>query len=220
MSLPITWGSVYSNTLPFLEFLADNILHLHYLFEIAKIKPKKSLEVGCGTASHVIFLSSFFAKDYICCLDNDKRVLNVAKKNAHRYRAKTVTFVHGDAFNLKNIFRFKFFDVAFSQGLLEHFSKSEIRELIQEQLYVAHAVVISVPSDYYPGEGIMGARRISRREWEEILKVFINDAYTIRFKNQIDFSIRTRFLAAKRGIPFFFKPMHYLIIIKERGITA
>lgn len=213
----ITWDFVYSKSPSLLEFLADNILHLHYLFKILKFKPKKVLEVGCGTASHSIFLSFILPETEFYCLDNNIKVLNIAKENASKYKRKNIKFTYGDAFHLRNQFECKEFDVAISQGLLEHFSNDEIRKLINEQLFVARAVIINVPSEYYPGEEILGERRILKEEWKSILEPYYRDKNIhIEFKNLRDLGIRTRiFILKKRGLRYLFKPLHYLIIIKQ-----
>ena len=213
--LSCTWDAIYSKVPSTFEFLADNILHLHYLLEIIKLRPKKVLEVGCGTASHSIFLSFFLPKTEFYCLDNNKKVLEIARKNAQKYRRKNIKFILGDAFKLSSIFQKKEFKVAISQGLLEHFSNEEIQKLIDEQLQVAHVVIINVPSEYYPHEGILGERRISKEEWRDILKKY-SKKYKIEIKNLIDIGIRTRMLALKRSLRFSLKPMHYLIVIKGK----
>ncbi|WP_202318619.1 class I SAM-dependent methyltransferase [Archaeoglobus neptunius] len=212
------WEDVYSKPPSSFNFLADNILHLHYLLEVMKLRPKKVLEVGCGTASHSIFLSVFLRKTEFYCLDSNEKVLDVAKKNSQRYKRKNIKFIFGDAFHLSDIFKEKEFDIAISQGLLEHFSNEEIQKLINEQLSVAHVVIINVPSEYYPSEGVLGERRISKKEWwRNILREYMDKGYNVRIENLIDIGIRTRVLALKRGLKYFLKPMHYLIVIKDEA---
>jgi ubiquinone/menaquinone biosynthesis C-methylase UbiE len=95
------------------------------LFEIVKIRflkrifpqpPKKMLEVGCGTA----FVSLFFAKRgyQVSCLDINKKILEVARKNFRKERAKG-NFITGNAERLS--FKDNSFDIVTSFGLLEHF---------------------------------------------------------------------------------------------------
>lgn len=99
------------------------------LFEIIKVEflsklfPKKAkiLEVGCGTA----FVSLYFAKRgyEVTCLDINKSILEVAKKNFQKERAKG-EFVEGDAEKLP--FAKNTFDMVTSFGLLEHFEDPKI----------------------------------------------------------------------------------------------
>lgn len=211
-----TWDSIYTNLPSFLEFLADNILHLHYLLNILKLKPKKVLEVGCGTASHSIFLSFFLKKTKFFCLDNNRKVLKIAKENSQKYGRKNIRFIFGNVFHLSKIFKKLEFDVVMSQGLLEHFSNAEIRRLIDEQLNIARVVIINVPSEYYPTKGVLGERRISKEDWERILIKYKNEGYQVEFKNLKDLGIRTRLLSLKNSLNFF-KPMHYMIQIQSVG---
>ncbi len=52
--------------------------------------------------------------------------------------------------NLTNLkFDYKYFDVTFSNGVLEHFSDKEIVDIINQELRISKIVVASVPSDYF-----------------------------------------------------------------------
>ena len=106
------------------------------LFEIVKVEflkelfPKKAkmLEVGCGSA----FVSLYFTKRgfQVSCLDINKFILEVAKKNFKKERVKG-EFVVGDAEKLP--FKSQEFDIVTSFGLLEHFEnpKNAISEMVR-----------------------------------------------------------------------------------------
>jgi hypothetical protein len=61
------------------------------------------------------------------------------------------------------------FDVAFSQGTLEHFDNATIRAVLVRQLGVARHVVFSVPSIHWPTRDFVNERKMSLAEWKEIL---------------------------------------------------
>lgn len=98
---------------------------------LVKIFPKKEfkmLEVGCGTA----FVSLYFAKrrGKVYCLDSNKKILKVAKRN-FKSEGANGKFVLGDTQKLP--FRNNTFDVVTSFGLLEHFKdpSQPIKEMVR-----------------------------------------------------------------------------------------
>jgi SAM-dependent methyltransferase len=134
---------------------------------------KRVLEVGTGTGLMSGMLSRYC--DAVVSLDNDDGVIESARHSTGNIASK-VTFVGGDAFAMP--FADKSFDAAFSQGLFEHFSDEDMLGLAREQLRVAHAAVISVPSFFYPhigklGPGLVGNERLKRLDfWRELFSEF------------------------------------------------
>jgi len=61
------------------------------------------------------------------------------------------------------------FDVAFSQGTLEHLDNGTIRQVLAAQLAVAPHVVFSVPSVHWPSRDFVNERKMSLEEWKTIL---------------------------------------------------
>ncbi len=101
---------------------------ISFLQEIFPKGNKKMLEVGCGSA----FVSLFFAKQgyAVTCLDINKNILDVARKNFKKEGVKG-TFVVRSAEHLP--FEDKEFDVVSSFGLMEHFEDPSIafREMVR-----------------------------------------------------------------------------------------
>lgn len=115
----IGWGDVYRERITNIEFIRNVIAHFLFLIDIYKCSPESIIEVGCGTASHSIFLSYIFRNSKFVCVDKNERVVQQAKNNIRKYN-RDIKCYCADAFNLGDEFRD--FDVAFCQGVLEHFS--------------------------------------------------------------------------------------------------
>jgi predicted SAM-dependent methyltransferase len=75
-----------------------------------------------------------------------------------------VSFV-GGVFHLP--FRPRSFDVVFSQGLLEHFSNDEARQILREVSACSKAIIISVPSLNYPQHDLGDERLLVPEECGE-----------------------------------------------------
>lgn len=123
----------------------------------------KVLDVGTGSGAQAALLSRF--RDVVA-IDADERILEFARLNAGRY-GKRVQIQKADAFALP--FEDGAFDVAVSQGLMEHFSDERIGQMIREQMRVARAVLFSVPSDRYPRQDVGDERLMAPARWQEIL---------------------------------------------------
>jgi|SRR3989344_21724 len=159
-----SWGDFYKEEKDF-EFLVDNAkCHIPMFKSIFKENPKKLLEVGTGTGSMSVFLS--YLGFEVTSLDNDKKVLEKARKHSDNFNGK-VKFVFGDGFKMP--FKNSSYDVSFHQGLLEHFSDEEIYKLLDEQLRVSEAVVLSVPNNRYPTKDFGNERLLSKEEWDKML---------------------------------------------------
>ena len=110
-------------------------------------------------------------------IDNDERNIALAGKNNSVLRGNA-KFTKADAFHLP--YPDKSFDVAFSQGLLEHFDCQDIIKLIDEQLRVAKAVAFSVPNKFYNHKDFGDERLFTKKEWESILSkydILVSDDY-------------------------------------------
>jgi len=214
------WDEVYNKPLSFARFLEDNLLHIHYLFCVFLCKPRRVLEVGCGSAAHSIFLSKILRNAIFMCVDSNEKVLHVAKINAQKFGAGKVYFKKVNAFQLSEEFYSNEFDVAFSQGLLEHFSNEEIFKLLKEQLNVAKNVIFSIPLENYPFKDLGDERLLAIEEWYFILEKFRRRFYQsvkIKIFKQFDLGIKTRFKGLFiKGIKASMSPM-YAIVKVERS---
>jgi hypothetical protein len=62
------------------------------------------------------------------------------------------------------------FDVAFSQGTLEHFHPDAVAEALHRQLDVARYVVLSVPSVDWPSREFGNERKLGIEEWTSLIE--------------------------------------------------
>lgn len=184
-----SWGEFYKNQVSF-NFLVQNAsCHLPMFDSILKEKPKKILEVGTGSGAMSVFLSYLGFK--VTSLDNDKKVLSNAKDLAKDFNGK-VNFVYGDGFKMD--FQDNSFDLAFHQGLLEHFSDEEIYSLLDEQLRVSKAVVLSVPNHRYPTKDFGNERLLSKEQWDKMLSSKYNLVESVEYNPHTKIILGGRFI--------------------------
>lgn len=193
-----SWGDFYSSVSDEKGFEHNISIHRPFLDRIAWDCPEKLLEVGSGSGTMAAFLS--FRAESVVSVDNDESVLRVAEENNRKFGGK-VAFRKEDAFNLS--FEDDSFDVAFSQGFLEHFSDKEIKCLITEQLRVAKKIVFSVPTIYYRTRDFGNERLLSMRKWRKILKDFTveDDRYYLYSRRKKNFLINL--------------PMMYMVVVSR-----
>lgn len=163
--MTMTWRNYYSRPLKVSEFIVGRTLvHLEFLYTIILRRPKRIVEVGCGTAAHSILLSYFIP--FVLSLDIDKNIVKNAMTNVKRFKGKVQLFL-ADARFLP--FKDRSFDVSFSQGFLEHFSE-EVCRIVKEQSRISACIVYSLPSNHYPRKDFGDERLLSPKSWHKILK--------------------------------------------------
>ena len=107
------------------------------------IKPKgRILEVGCGPARTAISIA--YKKFEITAVDNDKKMLEMAKENS-KIAEVNINFKLMNMFDVNKKFEKDFFDCVAHQGVLEHFKKRKIIRAIKKQLYISPFIIFSVP---------------------------------------------------------------------------
>lgn len=164
-----SWEEVYQRPADEYEIRACGSFHRPLVEVIgegmaAGKKGKKLLEVGPGSGAFTVFFGEQFP---IVSVDIDPHVVAQTKALVRERKLKNVVVEEADGFELP--FVDGEFAVAFSQGLLEHFSDEEILALIAEQRRVADLVVFSVPSDTWVNPPLRDdERQMSVEEWERI----------------------------------------------------
>ena len=83
-----------------------------------------------------------------------------------------------------------FFDLIFSNGVLEHFSDNEIVKILKDCLSRSRIVIFSVPTDYFSdGQKIYGDERfLSVKYWESIIEISnakCLESFGFNFKNKL-----------------------------------
>ena len=159
-----SWEAFNGAELTWYRHMRNVLHHIPMLRTIWQLRPKRVLEVGTGTGSHSIFLSYFLPQ--VLSIDLSRPLIERCLQHNRRLRGRA-HFSAMDGFRLA--FPDGAFDVAFSQGLLEHFEGEEIARLLDEQTRVAQYVVFSVPNRSYGVRDFGDERLLSREEWEDLL---------------------------------------------------
>jgi 2-polyprenyl-3-methyl-5-hydroxy-6-metoxy-1,4-benzoquinol methylase len=167
------WSTLYSKDVSDKD-LVDNIeYHTHFINLIrncaklsAKTKIPKLIEIGLGNGTMSIFFSRNELYE-VYGIDNDIGVLRYCINNNKKLGGYAKFFLM-DAFDL-SLLKKKEFDVAFSQGTLEHFDNESIIALLLKQLEIAHYVIFSVPSFNWATREIGNERKMTLEEWRTLL---------------------------------------------------
>lgn len=141
---------------------------------VKKYSDKNIIECGSGTSVVSIYLATLGYK--VTAIDIEDDVIKLAKTLAKDYY-KTIDNPNPQIhFEKKTIFDLGYekdsFDVAFSNGVLEHFSDDEIIQIIQQQLYVAKTVIVGIPTKYFDSsEAKYGNERVLELSyWRYLIK--------------------------------------------------
>lgn len=173
------WASYYADKVTVDLYIRNLYGHKDLICAIVESGAKRILEVGAGTGTLSIFLSTLGLE--VTTLDNSPEILHKAKAVKEELGGKN-TLIEGDAFKLP--FDNGSFDLVFHQGLLEHFSISEIHQLLSEQLRVAPIVVFGVPNQNYARKDFGDERLLSKNAWEKILQpyqILTSQNYALKF---------------------------------------
>ncbi|MFH1063658.1 MAG: class I SAM-dependent methyltransferase [Candidatus Woesearchaeota archaeon] len=105
------------------------------------------LDVGCGLGCEAVPLSALGYN--VTGIDNDPKVVDAVQENARNF-GKKINIIYGDIFNIDTRFGRDDFDACISGGVLEHFPKEMIREVVDKQLSVAPIMIASMPFAKHP----------------------------------------------------------------------
>jgi SAM-dependent methyltransferase len=184
VDLSTPWSGNYTKPVSE-DYVQENWRHHEVMFELiadlarraAPERTPRVLEVGMGLGTMSIALSR---RNYeVVAIDSDP--VQVARaRNFSRTLGGFARYLCMEIADLK-LFAADTFDVAFSQGTLEHFDPSGLREAICQQLRVAPFVVLSVPSVDWPDREIGGERRLTTDEWRVTLESLGHDIIALRY---------------------------------------
>jgi len=161
------WNKYYQAPLTLEGMLGNLYGQKEFLFEINNSGAKKLLEVGTGSGAMSIFLS-WLGLD-VTGVDIDPKVVDKATTENQQFNGHA-HFAVADTFRLP--YPDQSFDLIFHQGLFEHFSDTEIHQMLTEQLRVAKRVIFSVPNAWYPTKDFGNERLMTKTQWEHILSPF------------------------------------------------
>ena len=152
--------------------ISNLLLHWFYLTNILFSRPKKMLEVGCGSADHSLFLKKLIPSLNVSLLDIDRRIINRLKKKLTK---KIDKFYFCDLLkrvDLNKKFGQRQYDLIYSQGLMEHFNDQEFIKIIKNLLPYTNKMLHSLPSENYPTRDFGNEILRSREELEKLRLVF------------------------------------------------
>lgn len=130
---------------------------------------KNIIETGCGTGILSTYLSTLGYNS--TAIDIDDKILNLAEKISKKYSEK-----YRPMFIKKSIFELNYgnneFDVAFSNGVLEHFDDKKIILTLEEQMNISNVVIFGIPTRYFnKDEAMYGDERyLSYSYWRNLIK--------------------------------------------------
>lgn len=175
----INWYKHYTQTKK-LEYNKDSVKRYlktdePYLNLLKKhLKPKsKILECGCGPSKTAISMTKKGFK--ITAIDKDKKMLKMGQNNSKIAKGR-IKFRLIDFFEMSKKFNKNQFDCATHQGVLEHFTKKEIKKILKEQLKIVPKIIFSVPlkskysQKYYKDKIYRNLWK--EKTWLKILKEF------------------------------------------------
>ena len=173
------WAEIYQKDVDKkggnLPYVLNKIKKKKKLINIVKKYAKKNIiECGSGTSVVSIYLATQGYK--VTAVDLEDNVIKLAKNLAHDYYSTLDNCKPKIKFKKKTIFNLEYpkekFDVAFSNGVLEHFNDEEIIEIIKQQLYVAKTTIVGIPTKYFESkEAKYGNERVLELSyWRNLIK--------------------------------------------------
>ena len=181
---------------------------------IKKYADKSVIECGSGTSVVCIYLASLEYETTAVDIEDD--VIRLSKQLAKAYYNTLEDCNPKLNFEKKSIFKLGYprdsFDVAFSNGVLEHFTDDEIIEIIKQQLFTAKITIVGIPTKYFSSkEAKYGNERVLELSyWRRLIK---KSGGTIIEEVGMD-----REPLSKRLVNFkkYFKPKPYhLFVVKK-----
>lgn len=116
-------------------------------------KDKRILEVGSGTGRFCLLLAQHYPDSQIIGIDISNSAIKIANKSKQEVGVSNVTFKRESLFEIQH--KSEYFDVVFSEGVIEHFSpedqKFTYKEALREMIRVTKKngkVIIAVPNWY------------------------------------------------------------------------
>lgn len=214
------WGQIYQKDVDKkggnIPYILNKIHKKEKLIQlIQKYANNTVIECGSGTSVISIYLASLGYQ--VTAVDIEDDVIKLSKKLASDYfntlDRKKIHLI----FEKKSIFELGYlplsFDVAFSNGVLEHFTDEEIINIIKQQLMVAKTTIVGIPTKYFsPKEAKYGNERVLELSyWRKLIA--LSDGIIIEETGMN----REPFLKRLLNFKKYFKPKPYhLFVIKRK----
>lgn len=195
------------------NYVDDKIKNKKILINLIKkyAKGNKLIESGSGTGVLSTYMASL--KYDVTGIDIDKDILSLSKKIAKNYNSKNKpTFKNKSIFKLD--YKENYFDVSFSNGVLEHFNDEQIIDTLKQQMKIAKIVIFGIPTKYFNQEEAMyGDERYKNNKfWRNLIS--ISGGTILEEKSMHYMSRMKRLLNYKK----YFRPYPYRIfVIKSKN---
>lgn len=168
------WSKIYETQLAeagsVTNFIKNKISYKKQLIEIIKTYCNKNgriLEIGSGSGVTTIHLNLSGYKTI--GVDQDPDMINFARSISGVQKDTSTNF---EIDNLRTLNKIKgYFDVIFSNGVMEHFTDNDIIKIINRHLLMCHYLIFSIPSDYFSmNQRIYGDERfMNAKKWHQII---------------------------------------------------
>ena len=190
------------------NYINDKIKNKEALLNLIKkyAVSKKIIEAGSGTGILSTYLASLGYD--VTALDVDDKILKLATNIASKCFAKNKPkFVKKSIFELD--YPNGFFDVSFSNGVLEHFNNDEIINTLKQQMEIANIVIFGIPTKYFNKEEAMygNERYMKMTYWRKLIQKANGNILEEKSMHYMDF--KHRLLNFKK----YFKPYPYKIFV-------
>lgn len=195
------------------NYVDDKIKNKKILINLIKkyAKENKLIESGSGTGVLSTYMASL--KYDVTGIDIDKDILNLSKKIAKNYNSKNKpTFKNKSIFKLD--YKENYFDVSFSNGVLEHFNDEQIIDTLKQQMKIAKIVIFGIPTKYFNQEEAMyGDERYKNNKfWRNLISI---SGGTILEEKSMHYMTRMKRLLNYKK---YFRPYPYRIfVIKSKN---
>jgi len=166
------WAKFHEKALPYEEAikqepfktLIDTIVSFVKQYQLESI-----LETGFGTGYALIGLTQQLRGVAIEGIESSYKLLDRCLILIQKMDSSAVATI-GDIFD-SSIYKTEP-QLIYHQGLLEHLSDDEIKQLLNLQTTNSFAVIFSVPSKFYGKQDFGDERLLTLEEWKKILKPF------------------------------------------------
>ena len=151
----------------------------------------------------------------VYAIDLESAMVEQAKELSNKVSPENpVKVLQGDIRNIP--FTDKFFSVTHSSGVFEHYSDSEIVEIIIEQLRVSDVCIFSVPTPYFEKKMLGNERFMRRKEWRKIISK--SNAKIIKETGYHYKTLGKRIIDILKKPKRIFKPIAlYTFVLMEKG---
>jgi SAM-dependent methyltransferase len=151
------------------ETLFSNAIRLrNFIWTIEHYVPHGSrlLEVGFGSGMTAVLLADMGYQ--VTAVDLDQELVNrMSHRHADYVRRNKLNVMTGDMLSLP--WQNQEFDLAYHQGVLEHFPDEQIVQALKEQARVTRIVIFDVPNHRYGAQVFGDERLLSPTRWRSLI---------------------------------------------------